>query len=129
MTKYRIHAKYHVSTEEHRKDSREIASWLYEQNAVESIKYDEDTGEPYRCFDIDLTKRPLAVDGGTKNVPAEKPDKDEQQQAPADAIAVGPIVPGPEQHPQQHQYPEQDAHSHGAELLRGWRRILPPNLK
>ena len=36
--------------------SKSIQKWLAEQGAVESIKYDEDTGRPYRAFTVDLTK-------------------------------------------------------------------------
>jgi len=36
--------------------STDLQKWLAEQGAVESIKYDEDTGEPYRAFTIDLAK-------------------------------------------------------------------------
>jgi chromosome segregation and condensation protein ScpB len=33
-----------------------ILQYLKEQGAIESVKYDEDTGKPYRAFTIDLTK-------------------------------------------------------------------------
>lgn len=38
------------------KASSDLEKWMAEQGAVESVKYDEDTGKPYRCFSIDLTK-------------------------------------------------------------------------
>lgn len=31
--------------------------WLAQEGAIEGIKYDEDTGKPYRVFTIDLTKK------------------------------------------------------------------------
>lgn len=36
--------------------SRSLQKWLAEQGAIESVKFDQDTGEPYRAFIIDLTK-------------------------------------------------------------------------
>lgn len=39
-----------------RKKPATVMEWLATEGAVESVKYDEDTGEPYRCFTIDLTK-------------------------------------------------------------------------
>lgn len=38
------------------KAEQDVLKWLREQGAVESVKYDEDTGQPYRAFTIDLTK-------------------------------------------------------------------------
>ena len=38
------------------KAAQTIEAWLKEQGGTESIKYDEETGEPYRCVTIDLTK-------------------------------------------------------------------------
>jgi hypothetical protein len=44
------------ASKERRKAEGDIEQWLREQGAVESVKYDEDTGQPYRSFAIDLTK-------------------------------------------------------------------------
>jgi hypothetical protein len=39
-----------------RKEPKTVMEWLEHEGAVEAVKYDEDTGKPYRVFTIDLTK-------------------------------------------------------------------------
>lgn len=51
-----LQTKRKAAKEARAKAIGDIESWLAEQGAVESVKYDEDTGEPYRSFSIDLTK-------------------------------------------------------------------------
>ena len=48
--------KREASKNTRRKSSNDIKRWLKDQGAVESVKYDEDTGEPHRVFTICLTK-------------------------------------------------------------------------
>ena len=40
----------------HQKKPETVMEWLEQEGAVESVKYDEDTGLPYRCFTIDITR-------------------------------------------------------------------------
>ena len=38
----------------HKDETKEILDWLKTQGATESVKYDEDTGRPYRAFTIKI---------------------------------------------------------------------------
>lgn len=39
------------------KEPTTVMEWLAAEGAVEGVKYDEDTGRPYRVFTIDLTRQ------------------------------------------------------------------------
>ena len=48
--------KRQASKSSRRKEPKTVMEWLASEGAVESVKYDEDTGKPLRCFTIDLRK-------------------------------------------------------------------------
>lgn len=48
--------KRQASKAARRKEPKTVMEWLVGENAVETVKFDEDTGRPYRVFTIDLTR-------------------------------------------------------------------------
>lgn len=57
----KVEGKRHDRKPPYRRSARqrvsdEIDKWLKENNAVESMTFDEETGRPMRTFTIDLTK-------------------------------------------------------------------------
>ena len=47
-----VEGKNHDRKPRYSRKKTDLEQWLEDQGAVESVKYDEDTGRPYRSFSI-----------------------------------------------------------------------------